>query len=105
MRLLLTVLLLSFERISALHTSLPLPRARVVRMDGSATSPFDEASYEAERLSKDAEAMDSMRKEAEEEFASLRTPWKWVLRKRIWDHMEENDIARQPRRAPPHPKL
>ena len=58
---------------------------------------FDADAFESERLKKDAEAMDSMRREAEQEFAALRTPWKWVIRKRTWDYMEENDIARQPR--------
>jgi 5-formyltetrahydrofolate cyclo-ligase len=76
--------------------SMRLARARVARMDGS-TNLFDETSYEADRLARDAQAMEAMREEAEQEFASLRTPWKWVLRKRIWDLMEEKDIARQPR--------
>ena len=61
------------------------------------SASFDEEAYEKDRLSKDAMAMDAMREEAEREFASLRTPWKWRLRKKIWDYMEENDIARQPR--------
>jgi len=59
--------------------------------------PFDAASYEADRLSKDAAAMDAMRREAEAQFSNLRTPWKWVIRKRVWDEMEERNIARQPR--------
>ncbi|VEU37178.1 unnamed protein product [Pseudo-nitzschia multistriata] len=66
---------------------------------------FDEASYEKERLAKDAQAMDAMKVVAEKELSKvdtgsvgeLRSPWKWVLRKRIWDFMEENDIARFPR--------
>ena len=57
---------------------------------------FDPVAYEADRLSKDAAAMDAMRDEAAK-YADLRTPWKWVIRKRTWDYMEENDIARQPR--------
>ena len=76
--------------LSALHSPRPLP----VRM---AASPFDAAAYESDRLSRDAEAMDGMRAEAEREFSNLRTPWKWVIRKRTWDYMEANDIARQPR--------
>ena len=67
--------------------------SRIIMSDAT----FDETSYEADRLSKDAEAMSAMKKAAEAEFASLRTPWKWVIRKRIWDYMEDNDIARQPR--------
>jgi 5-formyltetrahydrofolate cyclo-ligase len=41
--------------------------------------------------------MSAMKKKAEEEFSNLRTPWKWKIRKRIWDLMEEKDIARSPR--------
>ena len=82
---------------------------------------FDEASYEKDRLANDAQAMDAMKILAEKEldkdksgpiknsdnnsdsnsktdnFETLRSPWKWKLRKRIWDYMEENDIARFPR--------
>lgn len=62
-----------------------------------ASSSFDELAYEKDRLTKDAEAMDTMKEKAQEEFSNLRTPWKWVIRKRIWDLMEEKDIARFPR--------
>jgi len=69
---------------------------------------FDEISYEKDRLAKDAKAMDAMKVKAEAELSKkgaagkvvvgeLRSPWKWELRKRIWDYMEENDIARFPR--------
>lgn len=58
---------------------------------------FDETAYEADRLAKDAQAMDAMKTKAEAEFANLRTPWKWTIRKRIWDLMESEDIARPPR--------
>jgi 5-formyltetrahydrofolate cyclo-ligase len=58
---------------------------------------FDEVAYEIDRLEKDAQAMDAMKEVAENEFAKLRTPWKWDIRKRIWDMMEEKDIARFPR--------
>lgn len=58
---------------------------------------FDEEAFEKDRLEKDAEAMSAMKKKAEEEFSNLRTPWKWKIRKRIWDLMEEKDIARFPR--------
>ena len=37
---------------------------------------FNEVAYEKERLEKDAEAMDAMKKVAENEFAKLRTMWK-----------------------------
>jgi len=76
---------------------------------------FDEESYEKDRLAKDKEAMNAMEAVADAELSKgstidnsnssnssndgkqLRSPWKWVLRKRIWDYMEENDIARFPR--------
>jgi 5-formyltetrahydrofolate cyclo-ligase len=77
---------------------------------------FDEQSYETDRLAKDAQAMETMKAVAELELSEddntnkskssnsttaavgeLRSPWKWKLRKRIWDYMEENDIARFPR--------
>lgn len=58
---------------------------------------FDEEAYEQDRLAKDAEAMSAMKDKAAEEFSNLRTPWKWKIRKRIWDLMEEKDIARFPR--------
>ena len=43
----------------------------------AASKPFDEGKFEANRLKKDAEAMDAMKIEADEQFAKLRTPWKW----------------------------
>lgn len=58
---------------------------------------FDEVAYEKDRLSKDAEAMKAMKEISDIEFSQLRTPWKWTIRKRIWDLMEEKDIARFPR--------
>lgn len=61
------------------------------------SSSFNEETYEKDRLAKDAEAMDAMKEEADDEFSKLRTPWKWVIRKRIWDLLEERDIARPPR--------
>lgn len=57
---------------------------------------FDAKAYEADRLIKDAEAMDAMAAE-EKKFEGLRTPWKWKIRRRIWNYMEEKDIARPPR--------
>jgi 5-formyltetrahydrofolate cyclo-ligase len=60
-------------------------------------STFDEDAYEQDRLNKDAQAMNTMKEKAEEEFSKLRTPWKWVIRKRIWDLLEAKDIARPPR--------
>lgn len=58
---------------------------------------FDETAYETDRLAKDAIAMDEMKKVADEEYAKLRTPWKWRIRRAVWDFMEANDIAQFPR--------
>eukprot|EP00980_Cylindrotheca_fusiformis_P007980 scaffold1697_cov120-Cylindrotheca_fusiformis.AAC.62 len=58
---------------------------------------FDEVAFEKDRLAKDAEAMQAMKEKSDNEFSQLRTPWKWKIRKRIWDLMEEKDIARFPR--------
>jgi len=60
-------------------------------------SSFNEDLYEKDRLEKDSEAMNQMKGEAEEEYSKLRTPWKWVIRKRIWDLLEAKNIARPPR--------
>lgn len=74
-----------------------LPNSRARPFELSMTSSFDDTAYEKDRLTKDAQAMDAMKDEAKEEFSKLRTPWKWVIRQRIWDLMEERDIARFPR--------
>ncbi|XP_020597886.1 5-formyltetrahydrofolate cyclo-ligase-like protein COG0212, partial [Phalaenopsis equestris] len=62
------------------------------------SSTFDRVAYEAERLRLDAAARDSMAAMASasegSEDAGL---WKWRIRKRIWDLMEAEDIARNPR--------
>jgi len=59
---------------------------------------------EEERLRNDAAArnrmMDHMRAVEEAEARGEtgdRGAWKWAIRKRIWDHMEANDIAAAPR--------
>ncbi|WJX71120.1 5-formyltetrahydrofolate cyclo-ligase [Trifolium repens] len=59
---------------------------------------FNEAAFEAERLALDAEARQAMA--AEEEESSLKDDpkaWKWIIRKRIWDLMERNNFAQNPR--------
>ncbi|XP_058779079.1 5-formyltetrahydrofolate cyclo-ligase-like protein COG0212 [Vicia villosa] len=61
-------------------------------------TPFNEAAYEAERLTLDAEARKSMA--AERENSSLQDDpkaWKWIIRKRIWDMMEANNFSQNPR--------
>mmetsp|Transcript_11343 Transcript_11343/g.16662 ORF Transcript_11343/g.16662 Transcript_11343/m.16662 type:complete len:384 (+) Transcript_11343:141-1292(+) len=82
------------EVIKSTSTSEAFERSSLKMKD---LSIFDEEAYEADRLSKDQKAMDEMKEKSEAEFASLRTPWKWIIRKRIWDMMEEKNIARFPR--------
>ena len=65
--------------------------------DSNRSEQEQDAAYEADRLAKDAQAMTAMKETSEAEFAKLRTPWKWVIRKRIWDLLEGKDIARPPR--------
>eukprot|EP00588_Corethron_pennatum_P007163 CAMPEP_0194297424 /NCGR_PEP_ID=MMETSP0169-20130528/58854_1 /TAXON_ID=218684 /ORGANISM="Corethron pennatum, Strain L29A3" /LENGTH=373 /DNA_ID=CAMNT_0039047221 /DNA_START=73 /DNA_END=1194 /DNA_ORIENTATION=- len=63
----------------------------------SDASPFDEKTFETDRLTKDAQAMSQMKDEATDQYSKLRTPWKWRIRKSIWDYMEEKDSAQFPR--------
>lgn len=60
---------------------------------------FDEAAYEAERLSRDAEARKAMAETSQKETRNEDDPkaWKWIIRKRIWDLMEAQNIAQFPR--------
>ncbi|KAK4481353.1 hypothetical protein RD792_012240 [Penstemon davidsonii] len=60
---------------------------------------FSEAAYEAERLSLDADARNSMAQKSEIESQDSDDPkaWKWVIRKRVWDLMEAQNIAQFPR--------
>jgi 5-formyltetrahydrofolate cyclo-ligase len=71
---------------------------------GDGPTDFDEARYDAERLALDAKDRETMAQkyevEAEEEAAapgSKAGAWKWEIRKRIWDMMEEKNIAQFPR--------
>ncbi|KAH7834453.1 hypothetical protein Vadar_016172 [Vaccinium darrowii] len=60
---------------------------------------FGEAAYEAERLRLDAEARRSMAEASGREAADETDPraWKWAIRKRVWDMMEAQNVARFPR--------
>lgn len=60
---------------------------------------FDEAAYEAERLRLDAAAREAMAETFERETQNENDPkaWKWVIRKRVWDLMEAQNIAQFPR--------
>jgi len=94
-----------FQHVRSARTSSDRPiRSNPALVLRGTESAFDEAAYEADRLSRDAEAMEAMKlksqqveAKAESEFADLRTPWKWTIRKRIWDKLEAEDIARPPR--------
>ena len=63
---------------------------------------FDEAAYEAERLRLDAKARQSMAETSKREIIESAIEddpkaWKWVIRKRIWDMMEAQNFAQNPR--------
>ncbi|MBA0850020.1 hypothetical protein Goshw_024259 [Gossypium schwendimanii] len=64
---------------------------------------FDESAFEAERLRLDAKARESMAQisktmtETTAEAEADPKAWKWVIRKRIWDLMEAQNIAQNPR--------
>lgn len=66
-------------------------------------STFDEAAFEAERLRLDAKARETMAETSKREITSNGEneddpkAWKWVIRKRIWDLMEAQNIAQNPR--------
>ncbi|KAI3431325.1 hypothetical protein D9Q98_004383 [Chlorella vulgaris] len=78
----------------------------------AASSAVDAAEYNRQRLAADAAARDRMRElSAAEQAAAAASPpageeaaaapppgaWKWEIRKRIWDLMEEQNIADFPR--------
>ncbi|RWW34598.1 hypothetical protein GW17_00000632 [Ensete ventricosum] len=79
----------------------PAAAARVE--DASSSSSFDPAAFEAERLRLDAEARASMAAAAAASDAEGEgkggdpKAWKWKIRKRVWDLLEAEDIARNPR--------
>ncbi|CAL4896745.1 unnamed protein product [Urochloa decumbens] len=62
----------------------------------SSSASFDAAAFEAERLRLDAAARDGMASTAAAAEADPRA-WKWVIRKRVWDALEAEGIARDPR--------
>ncbi|XP_074576859.1 5-formyltetrahydrofolate cyclo-ligase-like protein COG0212 [Curcuma longa] len=75
-------------------------RGRTERV--SSSSSFDPEAFEAERVLLDAEARASMAAVAaavSEEGASEEDlkAWKWKIRKRVWDLLEAENIARNPR--------
>lgn len=60
---------------------------------------FDEGAFEAERLSMDALARETMEETSKREAEDGDDPkaWKWKIRKRVWDMMETLNIAQNPR--------
>eukprot|EP01025_Chloroclados_australasicus_P027481 TRINITY_DN2724_c1_g1_i1.p1 TRINITY_DN2724_c1_g1~~TRINITY_DN2724_c1_g1_i1.p1 ORF type:complete len:385 (-),score=41.10 TRINITY_DN2724_c1_g1_i1:488-1642(-) len=65
---------------------------------------FDLEQFEKQRLELDAKARETMQvqsqiesKSEEVQSGSVRGAWKWAIRKRIWDLLEDKDIARFPR--------
>jgi len=94
----LTILpLLLTIKYSSCFTTPTLPKTNFLTKIYFTPKEQDDKSYEEDRLKKDAMAMNEMKLQSEQEFSSLRTPWKWVIRKRIWDYLEDNNIARPPR--------
>ncbi|KAK8649213.1 hypothetical protein V6N13_129947 [Hibiscus sabdariffa] len=56
---------------------------------------LDELIYEAQRLRLDAKARESMSQTSKREDDPR--AWKWVIRRRVWDFMEAQNIAQNPR--------
>ncbi|XP_042436137.1 5-formyltetrahydrofolate cyclo-ligase-like protein COG0212 [Zingiber officinale] len=76
--------------------------ARAGTERASSSSSFDPQAFEAERIRLDAEARSSMAAVAavvSEEGAGEEDlkAWKWKIRKRVWDLLEAENIARNPR--------
>ena len=57
-------------------TLTPMPPSTTLPV---AKSPFNGGAFEANRLLRDAEAMDSMREAASSEYSKFHMPWKWSL--------------------------
>nr|DAD40094.1 TPA_asm: hypothetical protein HUJ06_014417 [Nelumbo nucifera] len=85
------------------NQSLNSQTRRFCKLGSASTENFDEAAFEAERLRLDSKARESMAEKAEREREisndSEDDPksWKWTIRKRIWDMMEAENIAQNPR--------
>jgi 5-formyltetrahydrofolate cyclo-ligase len=76
---------------ASVHT--PRRRRAPLRAAADNGGSFDVAAFEAERSSKDEAARTDMAAA----MASAPGAWKWLIRKRIWDFMEKNDFADNPR--------
>ncbi|MCL7029214.1 hypothetical protein MKW94_017625 [Papaver nudicaule] len=64
---------------------------------------FNEAAFETERLTLDSKAREEMAEKAQMEISAVEAEeedpkaWKWIIRKRVWDMMEAENIAQNPR--------
>lgn len=63
----------------------------------SRPAPFNKEAYEVERLRLDAQAREDMKAQEQTEKEDNSKAWKWEIRKRIWDLMERENIAENPR--------
>ena len=79
------------------RAAFPLLRRNILsRAHGQ--SSFDSAAFEAERNQLDAAARQSMAVASQQEVVDGDPKaWKWQIRKRIWDLMEAEGIAQNPR--------
>ncbi|GAU41125.1 hypothetical protein TSUD_288150 [Trifolium subterraneum] len=86
------------KTLAPLWRSLSTKPHKLEATNSNSKPSFNEAAFEAERLALDAEARQAMA--VEEEESSLKDDpkaWKWIIRKRIWDLMERNNFAQNPR--------
>ena len=70
--------------------------ASAARSSSSSSASFDAAAFEAERLRLDAATRAGMETTAAAAEADPRA-WKWAIRKRVWDALEAEGVARDPR--------
>lgn len=89
-----------------MHTASPLPprltSVRPLHCSDPTRNPnkeFDPVQFESERLRLDEKARNTMAAEATVVGTSSggEKQWKWRIRKRVWDMMEAEGIARNPR--------
>ncbi|XXG65146.1 hypothetical protein AAC387_Pa05g2924 [Persea americana] len=64
---------------------------------GRRRESFDEVGFEAERQRLDSKARQSMEEEMTQISSSDEKAWKWRIRKKVWDLMESENIAQNPR--------
>ncbi|KAI4321367.1 hypothetical protein MLD38_034757 [Melastoma candidum] len=92
---------LPYASVAGHRESPPATTAHASRSQRSTgSSAFDASAFEADRLSRDADARAAMEEEAAASSAAESddpTAWKWIIRKRIWDLMEARNYAQNPR--------